>query len=424
MTAHIARRDDNERMSRRSPERRTLPVRLLALGALVYVGAALLIVWIGSDREPAGEGVADAAIAVVGPAETVFDWSSQACGPLHIPDLPARAFRDYRDRVQLLLPSYVNRRMIGPSLDRVDADCGVTMRSTRDPDPAAFDDREWIASVFSRNGRDVAALVHEEYQGHQHPGRCPSGVYERCWYNAITFAGSTDGGRSFHEPPLPRRLIASSPRRYMPDAGAVGLFAPSNIVRNPDDGLYYAIVQTKEPEDETRGSCVIRTPNPASPSSWRAWDGDGYGLEFADPYDSATPEACEPVATAEISEMHESLTYNTYLDRFVLVGLSTAPRLAGRERVTGVYFSLSSDLINWTPRKLVMETRSRHSFECGDADPIGYPSLLDPDSHSRTFETTGRDPYLYYTQFNYSDCTQTLDRDLVRVPVEVFAQEP
>jgi hypothetical protein len=400
-------------------------LRRPALPLLLLLGVVLLLIRLVSGQDLADERATDAAIEVVGPAETMFDWSSQACEPEHIPDLPVRAFRDYQNRVQLVLPHYVNRRMIGPSLDRVAVDCTVTMRSTRNPDPAAFDDREWIAAVFTQDGRDVAALVHEEYQGSEHPGHCPSGVYERCWYNAITFARSADGGRSFRQPLLPDRLIASSPHRYAPDVGPFGLFAPSNIVRNPDDGLYYAIVQTIQPEDETRGSCVIRTSNPANPSSWRAWDGEGFELEFVDPYESAaTPAACEPVATAQISEMRESLTYNTYLDRFVLVGLSTARPLTGGEPLTGVYFSLSSDLIDWTPQKLVMEIESKQSFECGDADPIAYPSLLDPSSRSRTFETTGRDPFLYYTQFHYSDCAQTLDRDLLRVPLEISAEDP
>jgi hypothetical protein len=44
--------------------------------------------------------------------------------------------------------------------------------------------------------------------------------------------------------------------------------------------------------------------------------------------------------------------------------------------------------------------------------------VLDPQSKSRNFETTGRRPYLYFTRFHYSACQQTLDRDLVRVPIE------
>jgi hypothetical protein len=399
--------------------------RRSAVPLLLLLGFAVLVIRLASDRGPADEGAADAAIAPIGPTETVFDWSSEACEPEHIPDLPVRAFRDYRNRVQLILPHYVNRRMIGPSLHRLDVDCAVTMRSSQDPDPAAFDDREWIASVYTQDGRHVAALVHEEYQGYQHPGRCPSGVWQDCWYNAITFARSTDGGRSYHQPRPPDQLIAGSPRPYMAGVGPFGVFAPSNIVRNPDDELYYTIVKVMEPEDGIRGSCVMRTSNPADPSSWRAWDGEGFELEIVDPYKTAdTPETCERVASAEISEMRESLTYNTHLDRFVLVGLSAARPLTGGEPVFGVYFSLSSDLIDWTPRKLLMEAEAKSSFECGDADPIAYPSLLDPSSGSRTFDTTGRRPYLYYTQFNYIDCAQTLDRDLVRVPIMISTEEP
>ena len=185
--------------------------RPLAIGAVIYVAAVLLLIRLETDQ-----GGVSAAIDVIGKTETVFDWSSQACDPEHFPDLPVRAFRDYRGRVQLILPHYVTRRMIGPSLNSVHVDCAVTLRSPQNPDPAAFDDQEWLASVFTQDGRNIAALVHEEYHGHQHPGRCPSGVYKPCWYNAITFARSTDGGRSFDQPLPPEELIASSPRRYTP----------------------------------------------------------------------------------------------------------------------------------------------------------------------------------------------------------------
>jgi len=52
-----------------------------------------------------------------------------------------------------------------------------------------------------------------------------------------------------------------------------------------------------------------------------------------------------------------------------------------------------------------------------------YPSLLDPDSETRNFETTGKKAYLYYTLFNLDYLgNSTLDRDLVRVPVEFFKE--
>jgi len=59
------------------------------------------------------------------------------------------------------------------------------------------------------------------------------------------------------------------------------------------------------------------------------------------------------------------------------------------------------------------------TYQCGGANPIEYPSLIDPTSASRTFSTTGRQPYLYYTRLHYRDCRATLDRDLVRVPLQL-----
>jgi hypothetical protein len=50
-----------------------------------------------------------------------------------------------------------------------------------------------------------------------------------------------------------------------------------------------------------------------------------------------------------------------------------------------------------------------------------FPSVIDPGSTSRNFETVGKTAYLYYTQFHYTNCQQTLDRDLVRVPIAIRA---
>jgi len=85
----------------------------------------------------------------------------------------------------------------------------------------------------------------------------------------------------------------------------------------------------------------MRTADPFKPSTWRAWGGSGFTVRFVDPYrTSGVPGVCTPVAKPTIASMHESLTYNTYLQRFVLVGLASAPAPDGR-LVSGVYFSLS-----------------------------------------------------------------------------------
>jgi hypothetical protein len=138
-----------------------------------------------------------------------------------------------------------------------------------------------------------------------------------------------------------------------------------------------------------------------------------YRVDAASPADGV----CKPLSATNIGGMHESLTYNTYLGKYVLVGMSS-DRVPARGEVFGIYYSVSDDLIGWTKRKLVHEVEAPWSFKCGDRNPILYPSLLDPASDSRNFETTGRRPYLYFTRFHYSNCTQTPNRDLVRVQVE------
>jgi len=265
----------------------------------------------------------------------------------------------------------------------------------------------------------VYALVHNEYQGNQHPGQCPSGEYLNCWYNSITLARSTDGGRTFTHAPPPRHLVAAVPYRYEPDAGQVGIFQPSNIVRREEDGHYYALVSAQAFGVQREGTCVMRTPRLDQPGAWRAWDGTGFNVRFVNPYvsDGGSANVCTPVSFREIAGMTHSLTYNTYLERYVLVSPAGAQRPGTRGVVWGFYYSTSEDLIDWTPRQLIREIVLPQHFECGDPNPVSLPSLIDPDSPSRNFETTGRRPWLYFTRFHHKECSGTLNRDLVRVRV-------
>ena len=362
-----------------------------------------------------------ASLQVAGDEETVFSWSRDACGKEDIPDLPARAFRAGDGQAQLIAAHYVNRRFTGPELARLRHPCGILMSSTRDPDPARFADREWLAAPYTDDGRTVYALVHDEYQGHMHPGQCASGVYQKCWYNSVTLAVSRDGGRTFrHAAPPPGHLVASLPYTYQPDAGPYGYFAPSNIVLNPDDGYHYAMMRTEKHGEQQYGTCVMRTRTLADPRSWRAWGGSGYDVRFADPYTerdvNPSDHVCAPVSPGAIGAMVESLTYSEYLGKWVLVG-SSQDIVQGRGAVVGFYWSVSDDLVSWSHRKLIRQVELPWSHECGDQNPVGYPSVIDPSSKARNFTTTGQDAYLYFTRYHYRNCVQTLNRDLVRVPI-------
>jgi hypothetical protein len=119
--------------------------------------------------------------------------------------------------------------------------------------------------------------------------------------------------------------------------------------------------------------------------------------------------------------MTESLTFNTELGRYLLVGIA-GPVEKGPASERGVYFSTSEDLIHWSPRRLLLRAATLHSYRCGQASPIAYPSVLDPSSIGRNFETSGRRPFLYFTKFRYRSCQKTSNRDLMRVRLSISRQ--
>lgn len=362
-------------------------------------------------------------LTIAGSEQTVFDWTGDRCAEDDIPDAPARAFRDDRGRVHLIASHFETRDLIGSDLDRVRHRCRVIFDSHENPNPADYDDREWLAATYTQDGRNVFALVHDEYRGYEHPGRCPSGSYTKCWYNAVTSAASNDGGRSFHHAKPPSQLVAAIPYRYAPEAGPFGIFAPSNIVRRRQDGYLYSLLHLRPYRDQPGGACLVRTRELADPGSWRAWDGDSFTVTFANPYreraEGSSGHICRPVANEQIGGMTQSLTYNTYLKKFVLVGTAAFPARNKSRQVWGFYYAFSDDLIDWNGPRLLAEVELTSTFRCGDRDPVLYPSLLDPASSSSNFETTGRRPYLYFVRFHYERCRSTLNRDLVRVPLVV-----
>jgi hypothetical protein len=396
-------------------------------GRLFTCRIALAFALAGLATAPAAHGYTFGAPAVraLGPEVTVFDYStSDRCATDDIPDQPARAFRNAAGEVVLIDTHHAVRRFVGNSLATVTRRCPTIMTSGVKRDPALYDDREWLASTYTHDGSTIYGLIHAEYQGWQ-DGNCGTTFEQRkrCWYNAITLARSDNGGASFTHAPPPTHYVAGPPYQYSAGIGPIGFFQPSNIVR-ASDGFYYVLVHVEGGSGvQPTGSCLWRTSDLADPGSWRAWDGSGFTVRFRDPYvESYAPAAgvCALVARNQIGTRSESLTWSTYLKKWVLVGSAdNADGVSG----PGFYYHTSDDLINWTPAKLLMRGPLPWAYQCGGPEVLRDPSLLDDDSGSRNFETIGQRPYLFFTRFHLNGCAWSLDRDLIRIPIE-FSKDP
>ncbi len=361
-------------------------------------------------------------LKLTGKEEIVFDWTTDRCAQYNIPDLAARAFRDASNQVHLLLSHYVNYQMVGPDLNQLTSDCQPILKSQFASDPAQYADADWVASPYTEDGKTVYALVHDEYQGHTHPGKCPSGNYFDCLDTSLTLFVSTDSGNMYTAAAKPpAHLVTTLPYTYVAGAGPFGLRTPSNIIK-AKDGYYYSFSKISRYNTQDQGVCLMRTTDLSDPASWRFWNGSGFDGKFINPYvdplDDRISHDCAKLASNDIgASLNDSITYNTYLKRYVLIGLS-ADQISTRE-VWGIYHSFSVDLIHWTHRKLLAQMPLPWTVKNSGTDlSILYPALLDSNSESRNFETTGKTAYVYYTRHNFGQ--GSLDRDLVRVAVEFF----
>ena len=340
-------------------------------------------------------------LKITGEEEVVYDWTSDRCENMNFADLPVRAFRNAEGLVQAILSSDTSYRMIGPELNNLRMDCEPVMRSDYMADPSLFNDNEWVASPYTEDGRTVYALVHNEYWGQTHPEYCPQRQYFPCWDNSITLAISTDGGKSYQQAATePGHLVARLPYPFEAGAGPEGTRNPSNIIKGPD-AYYYSFFNVSEFHTQDQKVCLMRTKALGDPGSWRFWNGKGFEGQFVNPYTDppATPgdHVCAPLDWDNIgASLNDSISFNTYLNRYVLVGIS-ADTIGGRE-IWGFFYSFSDDLIQWTRRKLLTEMVLPWTAAHNDDVMYLYPSLLDPESDSRNFETSGKTAYLYYTR--------------------------
>lgn len=333
-------------------------------------------------------------VQVVGSPAVVFNHSTQACADLDIPDMPARAFRDQNGLVNFIDSHYITWRSTGDSLDNLQRDCKVTMRSANNPDFNKFTFNEWLTTPYRADDGKIYALVHNEWYAYLVDPKCTQAEQINGWVNALTLAVSDDNGASFHHPadyvvwrpvvPWNTSFSCSAPNytRY-------GAMNPSSIVKK--DGYYYVLYQSEaDPTGHYHsGTCLMRTARLDQAKAWQVWNGANW--------DDSVDAVCQPLDPDKIEKMHESLTYSKYFNAYLLVGTKMFPE-------AGIFFSLSSDLIHWSkPIKIYPATG------------MLYSSFIDESDTSPNFEYSGREGYVYFTRPNNGN--GGLNRDLMRLKI-------
>ncbi len=349
-------------------------------------------------------------LAVAGPPVTVFNHAHDACDVWDIPDAPSRAIRTASGEVLLFATHFHNHLLRGPDLQHVRANCHEVFSGAESDDPSTFNDRGWLAAPFTRDGVNIIAIVHNEFQGHRRPALCPTGRYMDCWYNALTMAVSHDAGQSF----LPAGLVAALPYRYDEVTGSHrGYFNPSNIV--PFGQYQVMLVFATAARAQLPGNCLLRTDQPEDATKWRGWDGAAFNVQFINPYKQQTvpgQHVCTPIGAGQLRWPVTSLVRQTKTGIFIATMLNAAPD-------GGVFYATSADLLTWSPPVRLMAAEGEGAWHCADAPPVAYPSILDPTSDDPSFATIGNAPMLFLTRYNAHNCALGPDRDLVRFPLEL-----
>ena len=328
-------------------------------------------------------------------ATTVFDPTLNTCElGYDVPDAPARAFRDSSGTIHLFSTNHHNRALIGKSFDTMNHPCSLVFKADEKPVASNYDDYGWLASFYMLNDSAIYALVHNEFHAFERSSDCPTRDAVNCIEYSITSAISGDGGNTFHRS-VSDALVASLPVRFDGRSGKLsGYSNPSNIVAFR--GYYYVLFASLDPLHFSSGVCLMRAATLRDSSSWRAWDGVGFNIQFRSPYaeeEAASTEApCKPVSSRNLFYSIGSVGHISKLGLFVAVMRLNNWDANKGQRKAGIYLTSSSDLITWsTPTALILDTDAY----VGGQTELLYPSLIDPLASDCNFLEITDSPLLF-----------------------------
>ena len=358
-------------------------------------------------------GLPDAQVSLAGAPQTMYDSTTDGCTGIDTPDLNPRAFRDDKGQVVFFGLHFVNRALRGPDLSHLKIDCKVVLDSKENPDPAAFDSRNYIASTWTDDGKTVSAIIHHEYHA-DHYGTCKAKGDLACWYNSLLAFRSQDGGRAFAK--NTPSVVAVAPFRQEVEQGRHrGFFQPSNTVH---DGKWrYFFGATTGWSGQDAGNCLFRSDTPMDSGSWRAYDGKGFSATFANPYAGAVPH---PASCTVVGPFIFPVGAVVRLRGSGLwIAVVQASR-TGDFPIDGFYTATSRNLLDWSLPRLLVAGKTLYNGPCDSGGSvISYPSLLDEAAQGRNFDDTGPAPWLYYTELGTKGCDFTGARKLMRVRLEI-----
>ncbi|MCC9621445.1 hypothetical protein LPB41_07025 [Thalassospira sp. MA62] len=359
-------------------------------------------------------------ITVSGPETIIFDSDVTGCDNHHLPDSPARAFRNDRGEMVMFAPNFQNRAFVGYGFNSLKPDCDSRFMAAGKANPELLDDRTWLQAIYTSNGRDVYALGSASFMPYRHDMPCKGRTKRTdCWINGLVTLKSTDGGKTFdylgdppHHAPFP------PPQPYRDDRKRAPSYVTVTNIISWQNYLYGIVWRRADNWDESR-NCLVRAPAD-DPSRWDVWNGSDFetAATLTDQGWSVRDTQCARVGPKGLTSIR-GLVRHEGTNTFITV-YQHRVRKKGQPDVSGFFYSTSDDLKNWSEPHLLYEQPLRPDADEGDPF-VAYPTIIDEDSQDRLFGTVDNQASLVFVRLvpkPYKDRWR-VPRQLIRVPISI-----